>query len=79
MFQVMIGRDFERGLIRLEYMVKLGRVPAKLEYFLTSLKKVNGFKIAGLSAVCSMSILPIVCMVHLVNYMSLSVRLILYL
>ncbi|RTL13447.1 MAG: hypothetical protein EKK54_00210 [Neisseriaceae bacterium] len=54
MFQVMIGRDFERGLIRLEYMVKLGRVPAKLEYFDIP-QKVNGFKIAGLSAVCSMS------------------------
>lgn len=54
MFQVMIGRDFERGLIRLEYMVKLGRVPAKLEYFDTP-QKVNGFKIAGVSAICNMS------------------------
>lgn len=53
-FQVMIGRDFERGLIRLEYIVKLGRVPAKLEYFDIP-QEVSGFKIAGLSAISSMS------------------------
>ncbi len=54
MFQVMIGRDFERGLIRLEYIVKLGRVPAKLEYFDVP-QEISGFKVAGLSAISSMS------------------------
>lgn len=53
-FQVMIGRDFERGLIRLEYVVKSGRVPSTLEYFDIPQER-NGFKITGLSASCSMS------------------------
>lgn len=54
MFQVMIGRDFERGLIRLEYVVTSGKIPARLEYFDVPQER-KGFKVAGISAVCQMS------------------------
>lgn len=53
-FQVMIGRDFERGLIRLEYMVKFGKIPSRLEYFDTP-DTITGFNVAGISNVSHMS------------------------
>lgn len=53
-FQVMIGRDFERGLTRLEYMVKFGKIPSRLEYFDTP-DTIAGFKVAGISSVSHMS------------------------
>lgn len=54
LFQVMIGRDFERGLTRLEYMVKLGKIPSRLEYFDTP-DTITGFNVAGISSVSHMS------------------------
>lgn len=53
MFEVMIGRDFERGLNRLKYLAETGSVPCKIE-FVDTPNTIAGFKIAGTSSSCHM-------------------------
>lgn len=57
LFQVMIGRDFVRGLTRLKYLSENQSVPTKLEFFDTP-EHVQQFKIAGVSSSCSMNNIP---------------------
>lgn len=54
MFQVMIGKDFDRGLTRLKYLAETGAVPAKLEYVDFPLV-ISGFNVLGVSGKCHMS------------------------
>jgi len=54
MFQVMIGRDFDRGLTRLQYLSETNKVPVKLEY-IDEPQSIKGFKISGISSSCHMS------------------------
>lgn len=57
LFQVMIGRDFERGLVRLKALCETGTVPTRLE-FIDTIEKIESFKIAGVSSSCSMNAIP---------------------
>lgn len=54
LFQVMIGRDFERGLTRLKYLAETGVVPAKLGYASTP-QNVAEFSVFGVRDSCHMS------------------------
>jgi effector-binding domain-containing protein len=54
MFQVLIGRDFERGLNRLQYLSETGKVPVKLK-FIDEPQNISGFKTTGISSSCDMS------------------------
>lgn len=57
LFQVMIGRDFDRGLVRLKALCETGSVPTKLE-FIDNVEPIDGFKIAGINSSCSMNAIP---------------------
>lgn len=54
MFQVMISRDFQRGLIRLKYKVEYGHVPMKVTFF-DEPEYVPGFQFTGFSNKCQFS------------------------
>src|SRR5579863_5174839 len=54
MFQVMIGRDFDRGLTRLQYLSETNMVPVKLE-FIDEPQSIASFKAVGVSSSCHMS------------------------
>ncbi len=54
MFQVLIGRDFERGLTRLQYLSKTGKIPSSLQ-FIDKPQSISGFKTVGVSSSCHMS------------------------
>lgn len=56
LFEVMIGRDFNRGLTRLKYLCETNSVPSMLE-FVDTANSINGFKIAGLKSSCHMSVI----------------------
>ncbi len=51
---IMVGKDYERGLLRLKNVCELGTVPAKLE-FVDEVFSVDGFKCMGLAAKGSFS------------------------
>lgn len=57
LFQVMIGRDFMRGLTRLKYLSETKSVPTKLEFFDIP-EQIQQFKIAGISSSCNMNNIP---------------------
>lgn len=54
LFQAMIGRDFERGLTRLKYLVETGQVPCQIEYIDTP-QSVDTFTMAGVDADCTLA------------------------
>ena len=54
LFQAMIGRDFERGLNRLKYLIETGKVPCKIEYVDTP-HSIDTFSIAGVDASCTLA------------------------
>lgn len=54
LFEVMIRKDFDRGLTRLQYLVETGSIPSRLEFTDTPVI-VNSFKTIGISEETSMA------------------------